>query len=76
MALALGLGVEPATVLSRPPKVLFSTWRRSVRVCSVDLVRMKVRVGVRVRARVGVGIGLRVRVRFGVVLTVATSLWS
>ena len=76
MALALGLGVEPATVLSRPPKVLFSTWRSSVRVCSVDLVRMKVRVGVRVRARVGVGIGLRVRVRFGVVLTVATSLWS
>ena len=28
----LGSGVEPATVLSRPPKVLFSTWRRSVRV--------------------------------------------
>ena len=76
MALALGLGVEPATVLSRPPKVLFSTWRSSVRVCSVDLVRVKVRVRVRVRARVGVGIGLRVRVRFGVVLTVATSLWS
>ena len=68
--------MEPATVLSRPPKVLFSTWRSSVRVCSVDLVRVKVRVRVRVRARVGVGIGLRVRVRVGVVLTVATSPWS
>ena len=68
--------MEPATVLSRPPKVLFSTWRSSVRVCSVDLVRMKVRVGVRVRARVGVRVGLRVRARVRVALTVATSQWS
>ena len=68
--------MEPATVLSRPPKVLFSTWRSSVRVCSVDLVRVKVTVRVRIRARVGVRVGLRVRAEVGVALTVATSRWS
>ena len=38
-----GEGWGDGTMLSRPPKVRFSTWRSSARVCSVDLVRVKVR---------------------------------